>query len=61
MNFESRNGVRAINCHPLKSNKRNEGQLNIPVSFAGVSFQAGQYLYVDENGIVVANNELNLG
>ena len=54
-------GVRAINCHPLKSNKRNEGQLNIPLSFAGVSFQPGQYLYVDENGIVVANNELNLG
>jgi regulator of ribonuclease activity A len=53
-------GVSALNCHPLKSNKRNEGQLNIPVSFAGVSFLPGQYLYADENGIVVAEKELDL-
>jgi regulator of ribonuclease activity A len=53
-------GVSALKCHPLKSNKRNEGQLNIPVSFAGVSFLPGQYLYADENGIVVAEKELDL-
>ncbi len=53
-------GVSALNCHPLKSNKRNEGQFNIPVSFAGVSFLPGQYLYADENGIVVAEKELDL-
>lgn len=53
-------GVSALNCYPLKSNKRNEGQLNIPVSFAGVSFLPGQYLYADENGIVVAEKELDL-
>ncbi len=53
-------GVRALNCHPLKSNKRNEGQLNVPVRFAGVDFRPGQYLYADENGIVVANEKLDL-
>ena len=53
-------GVRALNCHPLKSNKRNEGQLNIPISFAGVDFEPGQYLYADENGMVVANTKLEL-
>jgi regulator of ribonuclease activity A len=53
-------GVRALNCHPLKSNKRNEGQLNIPISFAGVDFEPGQYLYADENGMVVANTQLEL-
>jgi regulator of ribonuclease activity A len=53
-------GVRALNCYPLKSNKRNEGQLNIPVRFAGVDFKPGQYLYADENGIVVAIEKLNL-
>lgn len=51
-------GVRALNCHPLKSDKRNEGQLNIPVHFAGVSFKPGQYLYADENGIIVAHTKL---
>jgi regulator of ribonuclease activity A len=49
-----------LNWHPLKSNKRNEGQLNIPVNFAGASFLPGQYLYADENGIVVAEKELDL-
>ena len=53
-------GVRALNCHPLKSNKRNEGQLNVPLRFAGVNFEPGQYLYADENGIVIAQKELNL-
>ena len=53
-------GVRALNCYPLKSNKRNEGQLNVQVGFAGVNFEPGQYLYVDENGIVVANEELDI-
>jgi len=51
-------GVRALNCHPLKSNKRNEGQLNIALNFAGADFCTGQYLYVDENGIVVARTKL---
>jgi len=53
-------GVRALNCHPLKSEKRNEGQLNIRLHFAGVEFKPGQYLYADENGIVVAHTQLNL-
>jgi regulator of ribonuclease activity A len=53
-------GVRALNCHPLKSNKRNEGQLNIAVRFAGVDFEPGRYLYVDENGIILARKDLNL-
>jgi regulator of ribonuclease activity A len=53
-------GVRALNCHPLKSNKRNEGQLNVPLRFAGVNFEPGQYLYADDNGIVIAQNQLTL-
>ena len=51
-------GVRALNCYPLKSNKRGEGQLNVAIRFAGVSFEPGQHLYADENGIVVANKNL---
>ena len=53
-------GVRALKPYPLKSEKRNEGQLNIAVHFAGVDFKPGQYLYADENGIVVARSELSL-
>ena len=53
-------GVRALNCYPLKSNKRNEGQLNVTIGFAGVSFEPGQYLYADENGVVLARENLNI-
>ena len=53
-------GVRALNCYPIKSRKRNEGQLNIPVRFAGVSFEPGQHLYADENGILIINDKLEI-
>jgi len=53
-------GVRAINSYPRKSTKRGEGQLNVSIRFAGVGFEPGQYLYADENGIVVARQDLGL-
>ena len=53
-------GVRALDSYPLKSNKRGEGQLNASIRFAGVGFEPGQYLYADENGIVVARQNLDL-
>ena len=53
-------GIRALNCHPSKTEKRGEGQLNIPVSFAGVHFRPGQFVYADENGIVLATKNLNV-
>lgn len=53
-------GVSALNCHPQKSEKRGVGELNVPVHFAGVDFEPGQYIYADENGIVVAREKLAL-
>ncbi len=51
-------GVKALNTIPLKSNKRNEGQPNIPVHFAGVIFTPGHFVYCDEDGIIVSKEEL---
>jgi regulator of ribonuclease activity A len=53
-------GIRALNCHPLKTEKRGEGQFNVPVNFAGVRFQPGQFIYADANGIVLACKDLNI-
>ena len=53
-------GIRALNRHPVRSNKRNSGLANVPVRFAGARFQPGQYLYADENGIVVAECKLDI-
>jgi regulator of ribonuclease activity A len=51
-------GVMALATIPLKSNKRNEGQQNIPVRFAGVDFVPGAVVYCDEDGIIVAKEAL---
>ena len=51
-------GVKALNTHPLKSIKRGEGQTGISVSFAGIEYVPGHYLYADEDGIVVSEKNL---
>ena len=52
-------GVRALATHPLKSLKNNYGQENVPVSFAGMTFCPGHYIYVDADGILLASEELH--
>jgi regulator of ribonuclease activity A len=51
-------GVRALATHPLKSIKKGAGDRNIPVTFAGVSFVPGQYLYADADGVIVSPVDL---
>jgi regulator of ribonuclease activity A len=56
---KARIGIRAIAAHPRKSVKRGAGQCDVPVRFAGVTFTPGHYVYVDEDGIVVASSSLS--
>lgn len=51
-------GVKALGTIPVKSVKRGEGQTGGPVRFAGVTFEPGQWLYADADGIVVARKEV---
>lgn len=53
-------GIKALNTHPLKSVKRNEGQEQIIVNFAGVTFVPGHFLVADEDGILVSEKRLDL-
>ncbi len=52
-------GVFALGTCPRKSIKLGEGEKNIPVAFAGILFKPGNYLYADEDGIVVAERDLS--
>lgn len=52
-------GVKALNTNPLKTEKKGIGDLNIPVSFGGVTFKPGEYVYADSNGIIVSSKPLN--
>ena len=52
-------GVRALHTHPLKSHKHaGGGDRDCLITFAGVNFRTGAYLYADEDGIVVSDDEL---
>lgn len=51
-------GIRALHTHPLKSHKRGTGEKDILISFAGINFRTGYYVYADEDGIVVADDQL---
>lgn len=51
-------GIRALGTTPRKSDKRGTGTADVPVTFAGVTFTPGHWLYADADGIVVAPREL---
>jgi len=53
-------GVQAINTVPMKTDKRGEGQRDIAVTFAGVTFKPGAYVYCDNNGVIVSPEALSL-
>lgn len=53
-------GVKALATYPLKSSKRDPGLSNVPVSFGGVTFKPGDWVYADKDGILVAPEQLKL-
>lgn len=51
-------GLKALGSNPRKSQKTGAGSADIPVSFGGVTFSPGMWLYSDEDGIVIASRRL---
>jgi regulator of ribonuclease activity A len=48
-------GVKALGTHPRKSEKGlHTGHRDRPVTFAGVTFRSGQWLYADPDGILIS-------
>lgn len=52
-------GLKALATCPRRPRKEDMGVLEIPVSFAGVTFHPGEYLYADEDGIVVTKGPMD--
>jgi regulator of ribonuclease activity A len=53
-------GVKALGTHPRKSEKGlHSAQSDKVVTFAGVSFKPGAWLYADADGIVVADSAIH--
>lgn len=52
-------GILALATHPRKTDKRNVGDADLPVSFGGVTFKPNEWLYADADGVVVAEQPLS--
>jgi regulator of ribonuclease activity A len=52
-------GVMALNTHPLRSRKHGQGDRDTLITFAGVNFKKDQYLYADNDGIIVVEAKLD--
>ena len=51
-------GVKALNTNPRKSVKKGVGERDVPVSFADVTFNPGEYVYADLDGIVISGRKI---
>ena len=51
-------GIRALAPMPLPTEKRNEGQSQVAVQIQGVWVRPGDWLYADEDGIVISSKPL---
>lgn len=51
-------GVHALAAIPQKSNRKGLGEVDISLSFGGVTVQSGDYVYADNNGIIISKEKL---
>lgn len=51
-------GIRALGLMPLPTEKRNEGLADVAVQIQGIWVRPGDWLYADEDGIVLAARPL---
>lgn len=51
-------GVAALGTTPLKTEKLGVGQRDVQVSFGGVTINPGEFIYADNNGVIVSAESL---
>jgi regulator of ribonuclease activity A len=51
-------GIKALGSNPWRSGKKGTGQVDVPVRFGSIQFRPGDWLYSDEDGILVSSEKL---
>lgn len=51
-------GVKSLGAVPVKTEKRGIGVSQVNVRFGGVEFHPGEYVYADNNGVIVSPQAL---
>ena len=54
-------GVKALGTNPRKSRKAGEGEVDVVVGFGGVVFTPGEWVFSDEDGVLVLSAEQAAG
>ena len=52
-------GIHALAVHPRKSIKQNVGHRDVGVQMPGAFIQAGEWIYADEDGVLVSKDKLH--
>ncbi|MEV7806484.1 ribonuclease E activity regulator RraA [Microbispora sp. NPDC088329] len=52
-------GIKALGANPRKSAKTGLGKVDVAVTFGDVTFAPGEWLYSDEDGIVISDHRLD--
>ncbi len=52
-------GIKALGNVPAKSSKVGKGAVDVPVTFGAVLFEPGQWVYCDQDGILVADSAIH--
>lgn len=53
-------GIQALGAHPRRSVKRGAGEIDVELRFGGVGFEPGRFVYADRNGVIVADQALQM-
>ena len=51
-------GIKALAAHPKKSLKRDLGTYDVALKFSGVTINPGDWIYADEDGVLIADRQL---
>ncbi|RLA47687.1 MAG: putative 4-hydroxy-4-methyl-2-oxoglutarate aldolase [Gammaproteobacteria bacterium] len=51
-------GVQALGVCPIKTEKLGVGQRDIPIQIGGVNIAPGDYIYADNNGVILSKQPL---
>lgn len=53
-------GIQALGVNPIKTEKRNKGDMNIDLEMAGMNIRPKMWVYVDANGVAFSSKALDL-